>query len=595
MEAKTTCNHSLFDLKARGMPPLVVPPPILEPWDLSGRQFRPKSIRTVRASAIPRLLTAIMEILTAMKWMRGSIEFRVNHAASSYWHYRARDLMEAMGLINVTRGYYRGPGDYKRSILSPSQGLLRSLESWTTAPAQPAPVIHQRHVPHLLTEINEFLAEHTYEGCAIPVLKRVMYTKKRCRHGRLYSLGFNNYQHLSDRTNIRIDGKETVEIDISASHLTGFLGASAATRGTLTEPMVTSDLYSIPGIPRKVVKAALMLILGKGTLLGLSWYQLKDGESDHLIQVCRKYAIQEVVARLLERYPQLRSVTPQTASDLFYRESQAILGTIQELMAKGIPSLPTHDSILVTSDAVETASEVLSRNYYESFGVKPLLKTKVRQDTGCEETRDLGSIEALIDKILFRVTKSSGCVGTDRHTGGVLIENKDSNTNTMRTHTNNHLYSRLPDPNQHTLHPVPINTPRGHRPLAASPTQVAEIRRLHAQGMGQRTIAKTLGLGHQTVRTVCRSFQVTSDPVIPDQFSRVDQVAQVTQVDQVAPGAPVLQDAQTQVLHVLQDDDTDWETLFHESASSRSVNEYDPVGKYLRSLRKTERASGKSR
>ena len=558
------------------MPPLVVPPPILEPWDLSGRQFRPKSIRTVRASSIPKLRTAILEILSSMKWMHGSTEFRVNRTASSYWHYRARDLLVMMGLITVTRGYYRSPRDYQRSTLSPSEALLRALESWNTAPAQPAPVIHQRHVPHLLTEINEFLAEHTYEGCAIPVLKRVMYTKTGCQHGRLYSLGVNKYQHLSDRTNIRIDGKETVEIDISASHLTGFLGVSAATKDTLSEPMVTSDLYSIPGIPRKVVKAALMLILGKGTLVGLSWYQLKVSDNDNRIQVCCKYAIQDVVNRLLERYPQLRSVTPQTESDLFYRESQAILGAIQDLMALGIPALPTHDSIVVISDKLGTAKEVLSRNYYASFGVRPLLKTKVPQDTGREETRDLGSIETLIDKILFRVSKSSRCVDTDRNTGGVLIESKDSNTNTTRTHTDNHLYSRLPNPNQHTHHPTPISTPRGHRPLAASPAQVAEIMRLAAQGIGQRSIARTLGLGHQTVRTVCRSSQV-----IPDQVSRVDQVAQVTHVDQVAPGAPVLQvvpqvphDAQAQVLqvlHVLQDDDTDWETLFHESASSRSV------------------------
>jgi len=463
-------------------------------WELPNRKFKAKRLGKIRAGSIPKLRTAIIEILSAMKWMHGPAEFPLSRAASSYWHYKARAILATMGLVTVTRGYFKGPTDYRYSTITPSEALLSALETWASAPKQPAPVIKEKHVKYLLTEINEFLAEHTYEGCAIPVLKRVKYTEKGCRHGRLYSLGVNSYQHLSDRTNIRINGKETVEIDISASHLTGYLGKSAGD-STLAESVVTRDLYSIDGIPRGVVKAALMLILGKGTLVGLNWYQLKDGDNDHLLRDCGRHNITKVVSRLLDVYPQLKSVTDQTAPDLVWKESEAILGTIQELMAKGIPALPTHDSVLVPFDAEETTKEVLASHYYRMFGVRPMLKAKrVKERDSTASTR---SIETIVEQAISRVRKLK--TGLDKEPPKTRILIPETH------HTTPYIFESSQD-----AYPTHSFRPRC-RPPCASFEQVAEIKRLAAEGVGERTIARRLGLGRQTVRTVCRNADTPSE------------------------------------------------------------------------------------
>lgn len=488
-------EQEFLALKVRNCLPLP-PTTTAYEWELPNRKFKAKRLGKIRAGSTQKLRTAIIEILAAMKWMHGPVEFPLSRASSSYWHYKARNILTKMGFITVTRGYCRGPTDYRYSTISPSEALLCALEQWESAPEQPAPVIKEKHVPYLLTEINEVLAEHTYEGCAIPVLKRVMYTKNGCLHGRLYSLGVNSYQHLSDRTNIRINGKETAEIDISASHLTGFLGESIAER-TLSEPVVTRDLYLMDGIPRGVVKAALMLIFGKGTLVGLNWYQLKDGDNDHLLRVCRKHNIAKIVSRLLEVYPQLRSVTDQTAPDLVWKESEAILGTIQELMAMGIPALPTHDSILVTTDAVEMAKEVLATQHYRMFGVKPMLKTKGVKERGA--IIGTGSVEAMLEQAISRLAMlKSGLDKEPERTRILVPEAPHHDTPPYIFESSLHAY------------PTHSSNPRCRRPCANS-EQAAEIKRLAAEGVAQRTIARRLGLGRQTVRTVCRSHNTPSE------------------------------------------------------------------------------------
>ena len=57
-----------------------------------------------------------------------------------------------------------------------------------------------------------------------------------------------------------------------------------------------------------------------------------------------------------------------------YLESSAIVATLGDLMAKGIPALPVHDSVIVPAGFELQAALALGRNWEEVTGAWPALK-----------------------------------------------------------------------------------------------------------------------------------------------------------------------------------------------------------------------------
>ena len=55
-------------------------------------------------------------------------------------------------------------------------------------------------------------------------------------------------------------------------------------------------------------------------------------------------------------------------------ESQAMIGTMCELMSRGIPSLSVHDSLIVLASDREIAEQTLSKHYRKETGTVPVLK-----------------------------------------------------------------------------------------------------------------------------------------------------------------------------------------------------------------------------
>lgn len=78
--------------------------------------------------------------------------------------------------------------------------------------------------------------------------------------GRLYSVGEDNYQQLggAERARIRINGKPTCELDIRASNLTIFQALVGQPLDFVNNPGL--DPYTLPGLPREVVKAFITAI-----------------------------------------------------------------------------------------------------------------------------------------------------------------------------------------------------------------------------------------------------------------------------------------------------------------------------------------------
>lgn len=93
----------------------------------------------------------------------------------------------------------------------------------------------------------------------------------------------------------------------------------------------------------------------------------------------KRYNLGQVRRRILERHPLLerwRSPIGGHArdwGDLMYAESEVVIGSMKELMAHGVPSLPVHDSLLVPASHQDLAVETLTRQFQTHIGVSPSL------------------------------------------------------------------------------------------------------------------------------------------------------------------------------------------------------------------------------
>jgi hypothetical protein len=174
----------------------------------------------------------------------------------------------------------------------------------------------------------------------------------------------------ADRLRMTLNGESVVEIDIKSSYLTILHGKAEVSLD------LSADPYSLPGVPRGVVKGWLVATLGNQKHL-TRWpshqaeeYLEKTGRSlskDHLIS--------SIQAAMTTKYPILSDMERLDASwaDLMFIESEAIIHAMLNLIDQGIPSLPVHDSLLVPVSAMDLASDLLEASYQDIAGITPVL------------------------------------------------------------------------------------------------------------------------------------------------------------------------------------------------------------------------------
>jgi hypothetical protein len=408
------------------------------------RRSKPKSLK-VRPENLAKLETEIRKILSAIRHGGiGITVLRPKELNQQNYHYKARNLLAATGLITFTPGYYdrMHKDNSKAAIYHPTEKLKHSLAYWMPDDLE-TPVIadwRQRSMTEDIISLNEFYARHHYLGCCCPVVFRQERTKHTNReHGRIYALGAKSYQRRKDRTNILIDGGATGEVDISASHLTAYL-AMKGFQLRCKLPFSISlddlgDLYGIEGFPRHVIKIAVMLILGKGSIHGVhSWYQAEDYPEE-----CNRYDIQEVIAAIVRRYSILREITPQDQATIVFKESQAVLATVLALKERNVVALPTHDSILVPLHALDMTRDLLMENYKKEFGAVPKVKTK-------EGT--LGSLASLRSRPPSAVTTIDEIISDllrEATYRPVTKSRKKEELLLSSTHTHNHILCNSPN------------------------------------------------------------------------------------------------------------------------------------------------------
>jgi hypothetical protein len=193
--------------------------------------------------------------------------------------------------------------------------------------------------------------------------------------GRLVSQGSPNYQNIrrEERPSLLIDGKPVAEIDISACHLTLIYGQC----GAAFDP--TRDPYDVPGIPRHVAKAWLVIALGLNRFPKRWTKEQGEGLDKKKPGITRQFPVKRVHEAMLELHPVLASWpnNEERYFQLMFQESEIILATMLRLKREhNVMSLPVHDSILVPVDQHDLAHAVLTEEFQRFAGIRPLLKTQ---------------------------------------------------------------------------------------------------------------------------------------------------------------------------------------------------------------------------
>ena len=193
--------------------------------------------------------------------------------------------------------------------------------------------------------------------------------------GRIYSPGEASYQQASqaDRIKMKIDGCSVVELDVSTAQLSALLGPERP----------EGDLYQrdrLAQVPRPIVKTWVTVSIGQGSPLS-RWHPgtrpkwERDGIAAEAHAPWTAKAVGELV---MVEYPALAAALAQEGPRLWAKlmklESSAIVATLSDLMAKGIPALPVHDSIIVPDQFEPQAIMALDRHWAEVTGARPALK-----------------------------------------------------------------------------------------------------------------------------------------------------------------------------------------------------------------------------
>jgi hypothetical protein len=201
--------------------------------------------------------------------------------------------------------------------------------------------------------------------------------------GRLYSQGEGNYQSEKKDARLRmtIDGEPVVEIDIRGSYLTMLHGLQGFPFD------VTSDPYDLEGVDRQLVKLWTVATLGSSKHFDRwpralsSNYEKETGKKPSEIA-----SALEIRKRMIAKHPVLGLWNDQgiTWADLMFHESQAMLGTMLELMRREVPSLSVHDSLIVRETDGDLAQSLLKQHYERFSGIVPELKVNRTRTTTME-------------------------------------------------------------------------------------------------------------------------------------------------------------------------------------------------------------------
>lgn len=231
---------------------------------------------------------------------------------------------------------------------------LRASKKWKVK-GKELPITESPKTEALSTQvhrINKYLSLQSLSGGSFEGYQRTFNNGDRPNFdwnqgGRLSAVG-GGYQQLSGerRGLMLINGEPVVEIDVSASHLSIYVGLMGDNVSTGV------DLYNVPDIARAVVKQYVTISLGKGKLL-TKWLEGNDDSVE----------IDEVKQAVCKTIPCFESLG-QSGHDwatLQYLEAEAVIEAIESLHKKDIPAYGVHDSLIVPISGRDAAYTALRK------------------------------------------------------------------------------------------------------------------------------------------------------------------------------------------------------------------------------------------
>lgn len=238
-----------------------------------------------------------------------------------------------------------------------------------------------------VTAINRFLEGQAFEGMTFEGLYRGfnMGDSKDFqwnKGGRLYAVG-GSYQSMprNKRPAIRINGEPVVEVDIGASHLSIIHGLEGLPLPGNGDPYDTGELN------RDGVKRFVTMALGKGKIPSRwptdsieDYREDFDGEPEPGLTGDLEidypfYTVREVALRYIPLLNRLEEL-PYDWADLQYIESRVLISAMNELMAKGIVTLPLHDSLICIKSDSLNVSKGIQKAFRDIVDIECIIKEK---------------------------------------------------------------------------------------------------------------------------------------------------------------------------------------------------------------------------
>jgi hypothetical protein len=387
-----------------------------------GNAYKRKSTMGPYERAVGAFLLGLLEARgddDAEGWMRlpvGQKEFPKGSPVTYRMFKSVREAWKATALVEEVTGYpgmlaFGNPGPshgrmtrfratdtlirfcVKRGITPENVGehfhrhfVMPNVLIRFTAPAKRVPDTKEAvGLQQQVTAINTFLSRHNLSPKRHDGFVRLFHQQSFTKGGRLYSQPpwkDSNYQYAPEqqRLEMRIDGAEVVEIDISASYLTIFYSWFGV------QLPLNEDAYegvlSIGPMDRVVTKFWINASFGNSGLIGRWTADMKGKFRKRYGAVIdpKQYPAKAVREAVLLRHPKLQRWGQEingklrTWGDLMFTESQVIISAMERLMAEGVPSYPVFDSIIVPSTKGPLAAKILQEQFKTITGVQPRLK-----------------------------------------------------------------------------------------------------------------------------------------------------------------------------------------------------------------------------
>jgi hypothetical protein len=303
-------------------------------------------------------------------------------------------------LLEIAAGHGITPANvhahFRLEFVMPSE-LIRLTKPSVRTPNTPKVAKLRSDV----AELNTFFAKHTLTPPTIQHLGWVRmfhgYTEgfRWNKGGRLYSQpqGPACYQNLPEnvpdarkitRSQMRINGEEVVEIDLSSSFLTIFY--ALCDKQLDRNQDAYAGILGSTALDRQVAKFWVNASFGNSRLLTKWTKGLVDDLQEQLSKKGLSgfdkelFPMRKIREKVLERHPLLArwggviKGRVRDYGDLMYTESEAIIGAMLTLMRDHqVPSLPVHDSLIVPASKFNVAKGALVHHFRLETKVAPRL------------------------------------------------------------------------------------------------------------------------------------------------------------------------------------------------------------------------------